>query len=44
VGDWICLQSTTRIPPDGVGLAESVVYDGRGRVGRAMQSLLVAPR
>jgi hypothetical protein len=44
VGDWICLQSTTRIPPDGVGIAESVVYDGRGRVGRALQSLLVAPR
>ena len=28
----------------GVGLAESVLYDLRGRVGRATQALLVAPR
>jgi acyl-Coa thioesterase superfamily protein/acyl-CoA thioesterase superfamily protein len=43
VGEWICLQATTRIAPEGVGLAESVLYDTRGRVGRALQSLLVAP-
>ena len=28
----------------GVGIAESVLYDARGRVGRAIQALLVAPR
>ena len=39
VGEWICLEATTRIPPDGVGLAESVLYDERGRVGRATQAL-----
>jgi hypothetical protein len=44
VGEWIALQATTRIAPDGVGVAESVVYDERGRVGRAIQALLVAPR
>jgi hypothetical protein len=27
-----------------VGSAESVLYDERGRVGRAIQALLVAPR
>ncbi|HKO26274.1 MAG TPA: thioesterase family protein [Solirubrobacteraceae bacterium] len=44
VGEWICLQSETRISAGGIGLAESVLYDSRGRVGRATQALLVAPR
>ena len=43
-GDWIGLEARTIIPPGGIGLAESVLYDARGRVGRAMQALLVAPR
>jgi hypothetical protein len=44
VGEWICLDSRTNIADGGVGLAESVLYDERGRVGRAVQSLLVARR
>jgi hypothetical protein len=44
VGEWICLDSATRIATDGIGVAESVLYDERGRVGRATQALLVAPR
>ena len=44
VGEWICLDSQTRIPAGGIGLAESALYDRRGRVGRATQALLVAPR
>jgi hypothetical protein len=44
VGEWICLQARTLIAPGGVGMAESVLYDERGRVGRAIQSLLIAPR
>ena len=44
VGEWICLDSQTRIARDGVGVAESVLYDVHGRVGRATQALLVAPR
>jgi hypothetical protein len=43
-GEWICLMSETRISADGIGLAESVLFDERGRVGRATQALLVAPR
>jgi hypothetical protein len=43
-GEWICLESRTRVPPGGVGISESVLYDERGRVGRAIQSLFVAPR
>lgn len=44
VGEWICLDSQTRIAEDGIGIAESVLFDERGRVGRATQALLVAPR
>jgi hypothetical protein len=44
VGEWICLESATRIASGGIGLAESVLYDARGRVGRATQALLIAPR
>ena len=43
-GEWICLESETRIAAGGIGLAESVLYDERGRVGRATQALLVARR
>jgi hypothetical protein len=44
VGEWVCLQARTIVAPGGVGTAESVLYDERGRVGRAIQSLLVARR
>jgi hypothetical protein len=44
VGEWICLDSQTIIAPEGIGAAESVLYDQRGRVGRASQALLVASR
>ena len=40
----ICLDARTIIASDGVGSAESVLYDERGRVGRAAQALLIAPR
>jgi hypothetical protein len=43
-GDWICLQSQTTLEPGGIGTADSVLFDERGRVGRATQALLVAPR
>jgi hypothetical protein len=43
-GEWTCLEARTMIPPGGVGIAESTLYDRRGRVGRAIQALLVGPR
>lgn len=43
-GEWIGLEARTTIASGGVGLAESVIYDLRGRVGRAVQALLVARR
>jgi hypothetical protein len=42
--EWVCLESETRIARGGVGVAESVLYDEHGRIGRATQALLVAPR
>src|ERR1700733_4510621 len=44
VGEWICLDSQTRISDGGIGIAESVLYDERGRGGRATQGLLIPPR
>jgi hypothetical protein len=44
VGEWIGLQSQTTIAAGGIGVSESVLYDERGRVGRAIQALLVARR
>ena len=44
VGEWICLEARTRIAHGGVGVAEGVLYDQTGRVGRATQALLVARR
>jgi hypothetical protein len=43
-GEWVCLDATTRIGAGGVGVAESILYDESGRVGRAIQGLLVARR
>ena len=43
-GEWVCLDAVTRPGTHGVGLAESVLYDEQGRLGRADQTLLVRPR
>ncbi len=43
-GEWIGLDAETRIGTGGIGVAESVLYDEHGRVGRAVQALLVARR
>ncbi len=43
-GEWIGLEARTLMPAGGIGIAESILYDERGRVGRASQALLVAPR
>ena len=43
-GEWICLDAITRAEPEGVGLAESVLWDERGRLGVAAQTLLVRQR
>ena len=43
-GEWVCLDAVTLPQPSGVGIAESVLFDERGRIGRAVQTLLIASR
>jgi acyl-coenzyme A thioesterase PaaI-like protein len=43
VGEWVCLDARTRFGPPGTGMAESALWDGSGRIGRALQSLYVEP-
>jgi hypothetical protein len=42
--EWVALQSEMRVLRGSVATAESVLWDETGRLGRAVQSLLVAPR
>jgi hypothetical protein len=44
VGEWICLDARMIVVDGGAGFSEAVLYDERGRVGRSLQSLYVAPR
>ncbi len=43
-GDWIGIDARTLLSLGGPGLAESVVHDEIGPVGRAFQTLVVQPR
>ena len=43
-GEWICLDAITRPEPDGIGIADTMLFDERGPIGRAAQTLLVAER
>jgi hypothetical protein len=43
-GEWVCLDSLTVAEPAGVGLADTMLLDERGPIGRATQTLLVAER
>ena len=40
-GEWVCLDARTRFGPPGTGMAESALWDVRGRIGRALQSLYI---
>jgi hypothetical protein len=43
-GEWICVDAQTLPQPGGNGTAESVLSDEDGRIGRALQTLLIAQR
>jgi hypothetical protein len=43
-GEWIGLDAHTLLHTGGTGLAESVIHDVDGPVGRAFQTLVVEPR
>jgi hypothetical protein len=42
VGEWVCLDAVTHV--DGLGLTDTALFDERGRIGRAAQTLLVRAR
>jgi hypothetical protein len=41
-GEWVCLDSVTHV--EGTGMTDTALWDERGRVGRAAQTLLVRAR
>jgi hypothetical protein len=43
-GEWVCVDAVTLPQRNGIGVAESVLSDERGRIGRAVQALLIAER
>jgi hypothetical protein len=43
-GEWVCLDSTTIPERTGVGITDTALYDERGPIGRAVQTLLIAER
>jgi hypothetical protein len=43
-GEWVCLDAVTLPQRSGIGSADTLLYDERGRIGRAMQTLLVGER
>jgi hypothetical protein len=42
--EWVCVDAVTLPQRNGIGTAESVLSDERGRIGRAAQTLLIAER
>lgn len=42
--EWVCLDAITRIGARGTGLAQSTIWDERGRIGAGAQALFVGPR
>jgi acyl-CoA thioesterase len=42
-GEWVGFDARSRMEADGVGLAETVLYDDRGPIGRVTQSLMAMP-
>ena len=43
-GEWVCLDSVTVPEPTGVGLTDTVLFDERGPIGLAAQTLHIAER
>jgi hypothetical protein len=43
-GEWVCLDALTLPERNGVGMADTLLFDERGPIGRGVQTLLVADR
>jgi hypothetical protein len=42
--EWLGMSSRSTIAADGIGATETVLFDAKGPLGRALQTLYVAPR
>jgi len=43
-GEWVGLEAATYAEPDGIGMSDTMLRDQDGMIGRATQSLFVAPQ
>ena len=43
-GEWVCLEARSLFGGNGCGMAELALYDEKGLIGRATQSLTIRPR
>jgi hypothetical protein len=43
-GEWVCLDAVTLPEANGVGIADTRLFDERGAIGRGAQTLLIAER
>ncbi len=43
-GEWVCLDAVTDLDANGVGVAESRLWDRDGAIGRSLQALLIDQR
>lgn len=44
IGEWLGTRSAGFWEPDGIGLAEAALFDREGRVGVALQTLVLSPQ
>ncbi|HEY2368760.1 MAG TPA: thioesterase family protein [Polyangiaceae bacterium] len=44
IGEWVGMRAVTALSSDGVGTSRARLFDSRGTIGRAMQTLFVEPR
>ena len=42
--DWVGMAARTVLGTDGIGMTETQLFDAQGALGRALQTLYVAPR
>jgi len=43
IGEWFRSEATSHWSPDGIGMADALLFDEQGPVGRAVQSLVISP-
>jgi hypothetical protein len=43
IGDWLGASSVSRWEPTGIGMSDTLLFDERGAVGRAVQTLVITP-